>query len=408
MQLLFIMFIKDTINQILNRSLIVFFNQLSIIIIIPIIANRFDLITFGYIAKTMIFIQLGWLFSNFGLINRAIEEIPNIQKKKYLDFFVSRALLQIFYLCLIYISGLYLLIKYNILYIPSEIFISAIPAIIFGSYSCLWFFQSKKNPKALVKITFFSRLFFLVTTYFYIYEINNFYFFTIQAISLFLISSYSIKLMITKYNISLKYVPIYKIIKGIKDQFPFFINLIVNSQINILWAFSVSVSMSPYFISLYYIGDQIFRSAGIFSNIISQVFRVNTINKKENESEKYLFYLVIMYIFLGFLLSILVYLFYKYFLPEDFYHGLFLSILMILAWVIQSILKLFNYPILGFLYGYKLINKIALQFFILHLSLVLIWSLLFKSVFLIPIFLIFGFSLNLIYYLYMAKIVNSK
>ena len=214
--------------------------------------------------------------------------------------------------------------------------------------------------------------------------------------------------MINKYNISLKYVPIYKIIKGIKDQFPFFINLIVNSQINILWAFSVSVSMSPYFISLYYIGDQIFRSAGIFSNIISQVFRVNTINKKENESEKYLFYLVIMYIFLGFLLSILVYLFYKYFLPEDFYHGLFLSILMILAWVIQSILKLFNYPILGFLYGYKLINKIALQFFILHLSLVLIWSLLFKSVFLIPIFLIFGFSLNLIYYLYMAKIVNSK
>ena len=214
--------------------------------------------------------------------------------------------------------------------------------------------------------------------------------------------------MITKYNISLKYVPIYKIIKGITDQFPFFINLIVNSQINILWAFSVSVSMSPYFISLYYIGDQIFRSAGIFSNIISQVFRVNTINKKENESEKYLFYLVIMYIFLGFLLSILVYLFYKYFLPEDFYHGLFLSILMILAWVIQSILKLFNYPILGFLYGYKLINKIALQFFILHLSLVLIWSLLFKSVFLIPIFLIFGFSLNLIYYLYMAKIVNSK
>ena len=90
------MFKNKILNQIFSRSLIVFFNQISILLIISIIAIRFNFETFGHVGQAMILIQIGWIISNYGLMNYSIESKLKFKSSIFLSKFVSLAILQIF------------------------------------------------------------------------------------------------------------------------------------------------------------------------------------------------------------------------------------------------------------------------------------------------------------------------
>ena len=63
----------DTIKQITSRSAIIIFNQLSLIIVIPILASRLSLENFGQVAIAMTIAQLIWVVSDWGIQNYSIE-----------------------------------------------------------------------------------------------------------------------------------------------------------------------------------------------------------------------------------------------------------------------------------------------------------------------------------------------
>ena len=225
------MFLHTILNQIFSRSLIIIFNQISIFFIISLIAVRFDLETFGYFGQAMILIQIGWIVSNFGLINYSIESKLKLKRSKLLSKFVWLAILQILLLSVTYVLFLFCLIQLNILNLPEKYYLFTIPSIIFGSFHCMWFFQSMNEPNILVKVTFYSRLIFLLATYFFIFNDNHLHFFIIQAASLLIVALYSLRDMFYKYNLNFSLPPMINVFNSTKYQLPFFINLITNTHI---------------------------------------------------------------------------------------------------------------------------------------------------------------------------------
>lgn len=394
------MFIKLILNQIFSRSLIVFFNQISILLIISIIAVRFNFDTFGHFGQAMILIQIGWIVSNFGLINFSIESKLKLKKSKLLSKFVSLAIVQILLLSIAYVLFLFCLLRLNILNLPEKFYLFTIPSIIFGSFHCMWFFQSMNEPNKLVNVTFYSRVIYLVSTYFFIFNDNHLYFYIIQASSLLIVSLYSLRLMYYKYNLNFSLPPMKNIFNAFKYQFPFFINLITNTHINILWSFVASLFFSPAMMSIYYIGDQVFRTCGAFTSIFSQVLRSNTLDYKNKKLINNLNKIIGLYFALFGFIAIAALLYFHYYLPINYISGLNITLLMILAAMLSGINKLLNYPILGKKFGYLYVNKLTANFLILNVLVILIWCIIFKTILLIPIFLIITLTLQILFFTY--------
>jgi len=394
------MYIKTILNQIFSRSLIVLFNQISSILIISIIAVRFNFETFGHFGQAMILIQIGWIISNFGLINYSIESKLKLKNSKFLSKFVSQAILQILLLSIAYALFLFCLLRLNILNLPEKFYLFTIPSIIFGSFHCMWFFQSMNEPNTLVKITFYSRLIYLISTYCFIFNDNHLFIFIIQAASLLIIALYSLKILFYKHNLNFSLPPMKNIFNGFKFQFPFFINLITNTHINIIWSFAASLSLSPAMMSIYYIGDQVFRTCGAFTSIFSQVLRSNTLDHKNKKLINNLNKIMGLYLALFGFIAIAALIYFHYYLPINYIDGLNITLLMILAAMLSGINKLLNYPIFGKKFGYHYVNKLTANFLIVNVLVILIWYLLFKLVILIPTLLIITLILQILFFSY--------
>ena len=394
------MFINKILNQIFSRSLIVFFNQISILLIISIIAIRFNFETFGHVGQAMILIQIGWIVSNYGLMNYSIESKLKFKNSLFLSKFVLLAIVQILLFSITYVLFLFCLIQLNILNLPEKFYLFTIPSIIFGSFHCMWFFQSMNKPNTLVKVTFYSRVIFLLSTYFFIFNDNHMYFFIIQSASLLIVALYSLKAMFYKYNLNFSLPPIKNVFNTFNYQLPFFLNSIMNTHVNILWSFAASLSLSPAMMSIYYIGDQVFRACGAFSSIFSQVFRSNTLDQKNKKLINNLKKIIGLYVVIFGFIAGAALLYYSYYLPINYIDGLNITLLMILAALLSAINKLLNYPILGKKFGHLYVNKLTANFLILNIIVILIWYLAFKTIVLIPIFLIITLILQILFFTY--------
>lgn len=370
-------------------------------------AVRFNIDTFGHFGQAMILIQIGWIVSNFGLMNYSIEYKLKLKRSRFLSEFVSLAIVQILLLSITYIVFLFCLIQLNILNLPEEFYLFTIPSIIFGSFHCMWFFQSMNKPNTLVKVTFYSRVIFLLSTYFFIFNDNHLYFFIIQSASLLIVTLYSLRAMFYKYNLNFSLPPIKKVFNTFNYQLPFFLNSIMNTHVNILWSFTASLSLSPAMMSVYYIGDQIFRACGAFTSIFSQVLRSNTLHHKNKKLINNLNKIIGLYLTLFGFIAVAALLYFNYYLPINYVDGLNITLLMILAAMLSGINKLLNYPILGKKFGYLYVNKLTANFLILNILVILIWYLLFKTIILIPIFLIITLILQILFFMY-KYIYNSN
>ena len=394
------MFKNKILNQIFSRSLIVFFNQISILLIISIIAIRFNFETFGHVGQAMILIQIGWIVSNYGLMNYSIESKLKFKSSIFLSKFVSLAIVQIFLFSITYVLFLFCLIRLNILNLPEKFYLFTIPSIIFGSFHCMWFFQSMNKPNTLVKVTFYSRVIFLLSTYFFIFNEDHLYLFIIQAASLLIVALYSLRVISYEYNLNFSLPPIKNVFNTIKYQLPFFLNSIMNTHVNILWSFAASLSLSPAMMSIYYIGDQIFRACGAFSSIFSQVLRSNTLDQKNKKQINNLKKIIGLYVAIFGFIAVATLLYFYYYLPISYIDGLNITLLMILAALLSAINKLLNYPILGKKFGHLYVNKLTANFLILNIIVILIWYLAFKTIVLIPIFLIITLILQILFFSY--------
>ena len=125
------------INQIFHRSLIVIINQTSIIITIPYLANIFSYESFAIFSQAIVFIQITWILSEWGIGNYSINIFP---KSKNFQFKLFIEINYLVLLLLLAISAcLFLIITFMSTNIDSKLFYILLFSFIFGGLNPLWF-----------------------------------------------------------------------------------------------------------------------------------------------------------------------------------------------------------------------------------------------------------------------------
>ena len=137
----------DTIKQITSRSAIIIFNQLSLIIVIPILASRLSLENFGQVAIAMTIAQLIWVVSDWGIQNYSIEIWKKFEDTNQKNNFISSFLLLNISISILSLILIFILIKSEILNLSLLFFIFNIPSVVFGALLPIWFFQVIKKTR---------------------------------------------------------------------------------------------------------------------------------------------------------------------------------------------------------------------------------------------------------------------
>ena len=149
----------NTIKQITSRSAIIIFNQLSLIIVIPILASRLSLEHFGQVAIAMTIAQLIWLVSDWGIQNYSIEIWKKFEDANQKNNFISSFLLLNISISILSLILIFILIKSEILNLL-YFFIFNLPSVVFGALLPIWF-SSNKKPDELILPTLISRILYL-------------------------------------------------------------------------------------------------------------------------------------------------------------------------------------------------------------------------------------------------------
>ena len=65
--------IKDSLKQVSSRMMIMLFNQLAVMVTIPWLTIQLSPFVFGLVSTSLIIIQAGWIFIEWGLMNYSTE-----------------------------------------------------------------------------------------------------------------------------------------------------------------------------------------------------------------------------------------------------------------------------------------------------------------------------------------------
>jgi PST family polysaccharide transporter len=399
----------DTIKQVTSRSTIIVFNQLSLIIVIPILASRLSLEQFGQVAIAMTIAQLIWVISDWGIQNYSIEIWKNFKNINQKNNFISSFLFLSLAISVLFLCVIFILINTGILRFSLLFFIFNIPSVIFGSLLPIWLFQVMKKSDELILPTLISRILYLLLV---IILINNddsaHWVLLIQGMMLGMITFYSFFRMYTKYSFRICSIKFNEVIKLFKIGKKYLLNLILNSQINTIWAFGLSIVGGPVVMSVYTIGDQLYRAGSAFTNVIAQIIRINYIKESLNEIQPIIIFFSTFYL----LISLLIFIFAEpvifYFFSEFYADSIKIVQFIMVIWSIQSIIKLINYPILSQKYGTDWVNSKTNFFILFHFLMFCIWVLFFSSSLQMIIF--FGLSVftHLFYFVYSIFLFRNK
>ena len=134
--------IKDSLKQVSSRMMIMLFNQLAVIVTIPLLAIQLSSFVFGLISTSLIIIQTGWVFIEWGLMNYSTEVwqdgASKIRQNRLITNLInSRLILSVIYLVLIHC-----IIALQAIYIPYSYFFPLALTTIFGALIPLWFYSS--------------------------------------------------------------------------------------------------------------------------------------------------------------------------------------------------------------------------------------------------------------------------
>lgn len=399
----------NTIKHTIPRINILVINQISVFLTIPWLAANLSLDTFGLIATAIILIQFGWMIIEWGYMGYSTEIWKKNYKINKRNQIISCLIFSQLMLALIYILILLLLIFLNFIYIPFYFFLLSIISIVFGGIFPLWFFNINNIANRLVGVTFFSRLFFLISVFWIVksdYDAKFFLFF--HGLSFAVITIYALIIMMKNYKFNFCKVSLLNIKRHIINSFLFFINSITNTQLNNIWGFVLSLNANPILIGFFSISDYFYRAGNAVSNTFAQVIRVNTKNKKIN----YVIKLSKSFLFIYFILLILG-LFLSEFIISLFFHASYIDTLPIIriilfVWFFQSVIKLYGYPVLGKIMTVDFVNKLGYLFLILHLFLMLLWFLFFGSLISLVLLFLLGSFLHgtfIVFFLKKRKII---
>ena len=401
--------LKDTLKQIIGRSSIIIINQISILIVIPLLAFRLDLEVFGQIAIGLVLIQLSWMISDWGIQNYSIEKWLNQKTLNQKNEFISvvttlRLLVSLFCILIIYP-----MVNLGFIDFPMLFFLCIIPSIIMGGSYPLWFYQVQKSPQEMILVTLYTRILYLLIVFVLVDDNTNaFWAFLAQGINMTIITSYAFFKMFTKYNFRLKSFKYKSLLLSFKQSWPFLINAITNNQINTLWGFGLAIFGGPGSMAIFNLGDQIYRAGGALSNIISQAVRINFYGAAFSQIKSTIILFSSLFLLLSFGLSSSAELIIKNFFPQDYYPAVHVIQVMIFAWGLHAIIKLLNYPVLGESYGPVWVNRITYLFLVAHAMSFFVWATYFKSPLSLSLFFCIAILFQLFIYLWHICKLNFK
>lgn len=384
------------INQIFHRSSIVIINQISIIITIPYIASIFTQDNFGIFSQAIVFIQIIWILSEWGIGNYSIDIFPKSQKKQFTLFleinFMILLLLTLFSILL------FIIISFIDTGIDKRLFIILLLSFIFGGLNPLWYFQAQLRPKVLILPTIFSRLTFLVFVFSFIKNDQDMHlYFIFNGLIFFFIFCYSIIILINE-GLVFKLISINKIYFHIKSSLHFFLSSLFGNQFASIWMFIFTLNSSPYLIAIYAIGDHFLRAINMGSNIIANVIWANF--KKKSLSRNQLFYVGVSILLFVPIIWIAIKPLIEIFFNESYGQSILICRYLLIIWGINSLIKIYMYPLFAVQNTVNWVNLTVIKFGILHLISIVIWQIFFRDLWSMIFMMIFVLLFELIFFFY--------
>lgn len=363
------------IKQIFQRSSIVIINQLSVIITIPYVAGIFTQDNFGIFSQAIVFIQITWIVSEWGLGNYSINIFPKSKKEQFILFLELNSM--ILYIAVLFTIILLFIISIIETGINYKLFFILLISFVFGGLNPLWFFQAQLRPKVLIAPTIISRLFFVICVFTFIKNDQDIYlYFFLNGLIFIFIFCYSI-IFLNKEGLFFKWISPSKIFYHIKSSIDFFLSSLFGNQFASIWMFVFTLNSSPYLIAIYAIGDHFLRAINMASNIIANVIWANY--KKSSINRNQLFSIGILILLsipiLWFLIKPLVQLFFN----ENFDQSILICKYLLIVWGLNSLIKIYMYPLFANYKTTKWVNSVVIKFGILHLISIFLWVVFFQS-----------------------------
>ena len=392
------------INQIFQRSSIVLINQLSLLITIPYIASIFSPNTFGLFSQSIIFIQVTWIISEWGINNYCINIFPKDTKNQN-RFFIEIS--SMVFLLLITLSFfIFLIIKILNINIDLYLYLLLVLSFIFGGLNPLWFFQAQLRPKVLILPTFITRVIFIILIFVYVKNDSDIYlYFLINSILFICIFIFSLSIL-KKEGLYFFFTSFHKLKNHLASSFYFFLSSVIGNQFSTLWMFVFSIKSSPSIIAIYAIADHFLRAMNTLTNIISNVIWSNS-----SKIRKINIYLL-KYSFLIFLIALIAWIFIDSlieFLFDNFYiASVEFCQALILIWFIHGLTKIYLYPVFAKFYSLKWVNKINILFGFFHILTMILWFFFSKDIWIMIYSMMIITSIQLIFYFFFRYFNNFK
>mgnify|MGYP007071986426 CR=1 FL=1 len=366
--------IQRTLEQLSPRLIILLINQVSTIVTIPWLANHLSVDTFGLISTSLILIQTGWIFIEWGGMNYTSEVNISGQSYKRKNLFVTNFIASKLILAFIYLLIIYTLVLCKYIYLPWEFFNTIIPATIFGGIFPLWFYHVIKRSGDMVLITFFTRIVFLTCVIWTVHKDSDaLLYLQLFSITVFIITVYAFIIMALRYHIRWEGFSLKSALRHISTSKNFFINSLSNNYIHSLWSISLTVVGTPSAIGFYNISEQAYRAGKALSTAISQVIRVNSLEMSNKKTWRIVLFFAAIYTLLAVCFFLISEPLIKYFFSMKFYSVIPVVKIMIFIWLFNAIINLINYPILVKLVGVSRVHKLNPIFLITHGSFLSIW-----------------------------------
>ncbi|MDA7834709.1 oligosaccharide flippase family protein [Methylophilaceae bacterium] len=366
--------IKKNLQQLSSRMLIMLYHQLAVIITLPWLALKLSPSVFGLVSTALILIQTGWVLIDWGLINYSTEiwkRNSSLAKRNSLitNLIASRQLLSIIYLIFILI-----LIGLGVIILPWQFLLPFVLSTFVGAIFPLWFFHVNRSTKELLSITLISRLIFVCLVMLMVRDDSDVItYLYLHSLSFLVITFYSFYRMRVKYFFYWQGFSINKVNLHIKKSTAFFINSLTNSHVHIIWSFAVTITQGPIIIGLYSIAEQGYRAGSAVSNSVAEVLRLNSKDLSILKIWRVTFFYMASYFFVGCISFIFADTIVRLFFEPEYYGSIYILKILIGVWLIQSYIKLLNYPLLGKLITISKLHEMSSYILIAHLIIIALW-----------------------------------
>lgn len=370
--------IKASLNQVSSRMIIMLFNQLAVIVTIPWLAIQLSPEVFGLVSTSLIIIQVGWVFIDWGLMNYATEIWQGVENKNTKNKLITNLIMSRLILSGLYLTLIFCLITLEVIYIPEFYFPPLALSTIFGALFPLWFFHVIKSSNDLVGITLFTRIaFILLVIVFVKTDAHATSYLYLHSVSFMVITLFAYYKMIVKYSFIWLGFNFIHSVSHITQGIGFFLNSLTNSNVHVMWGFAVTVTQEPIVIGIYNIAEQGYRAGSAISNTVSQVLRLNTVRLVIDQTLRLTFFYGITYAFAATVGLFLAEPMMKIFFQPEYIASVSVLKVLIGVWLIQSYIKLINYPLVGKLISVEKLHKLTPFILILHLFMVGLWHMFF-------------------------------